>query len=297
MKPAPFEYVQPRELVEVYNHLSLIGDDAKIIAGGQSLTPMMSMRLVRPALLIDINEVEALHGNTREHDQLIIRAGSRQRSLEESISISKYCPLLKKALPHIGHLQTRNRGTFGGSVVHADPAAEIPLIVTTLEGDIQLSSLKSERLISADDFFVSALTTAIQPEECLILVKLPVWENDFLGTSFQEVSIRKGDFALISVATQLRLDSKGICQRATVGISGIGQKPQRLVRLAAALVGNDLTTDFIKRITADSIDLSSTEDDLHATADYRKRVAPYLITKTILDATADAKTKILIEES
>ncbi|MDP6343673.1 MAG: FAD binding domain-containing protein [Alphaproteobacteria bacterium] len=292
MKAAPFDYVQPTELDEVCRHLAAAGDDARIIAGGQSLVPMMAMRLARPELLVDINRVAALQGAAVEGRDLVIGAGSRQRWAETSELVFENCPLLIKALRHVGHLQTRNRGTMGGSLAHADPAAEIPLAAVTLAGRMRLVTASSERRLAADDFFDAAMITALGEDECLADLSLPIWQEPTIGTAFTEISMRRGDFALVAAAAQLALDEAGICRRAAVGIGGVASRPLRLDDLAARLLGTRLDRDAVVEAAASIVGVIDPQDDVHATAAYRRRVAPRLLTRTILEAADEARAKL-----
>lgn len=288
MKAAPFEYAEATSLEEVCAHLADAGDEAQIIAGGQSLVPMMALRLARPGLLVDINKAADLSGIERRAGGLAIKACTRQRVAELSAEVRDGCPLLARALSHIGHLQTRNRGTVGGSLAHADPAAEIPLVAVTLGASLDLHSAGGERRMAAADFLTGSMTTARADDECLREMEFPGWDEDRLGTAFAEVSMRQGDFALLAVAAQVALDGAGRCRRAAVGVAGAADRPLALDPVAAALIGGDLSDDEISEAAALSGALISPGSDMHADAAYRRRLAPKLIARALREAAADA---------
>ena len=288
MKAAAFEYAEAGSLEEACAHLADAGDEAQIIAGGQSLVPMMAMRLARPGLLVDINKAADLSGIERRGSGLAIKSCTRQRVAELSNEVAEACPLLARALGNIGHLQTRNRGTFGGSLAHADPAAEIPLVAVTLGASLNLHSAGGERDMAAVDFLTGSMTTARADDECLHEVEFPGWQEDRLGTAFAEVSMRQGDFALLAVAAQVALDDAGRCRRAAVGIAGAADRPLALAPVAAALVGGGLSEDEILQAAALSDGLIEPGSDMHADAAYRRRLAPKLVARALREAAAEA---------
>lgn len=292
MKAAEFDYLRAATLAEACEALVDAGDDAerKIIAGGQTLVPLMAMRLARPTLLIDINDVAELTGIDDLGGSVAIRACTRQRSAEASEIVDERLPLLARALPFIGHWQTRNRGTVGGSLACADPSAEIPLVAVTLEADIVArSAARGERVIAARDFFEAAMMTALAPDECLFEARFPVWSGDgVVGTGFHEVSSRQSDFAVASAAAQVALDGDGVCRRATVAVGGVAPTPVALDSIAAALVGSRLDAADVDAAIAGIAGLIDPDDDLHGTADYRRRVVGILTGRAIRDARDDA---------
>jgi CO/xanthine dehydrogenase FAD-binding subunit len=292
MKAAEFDYLRAASLVEACEALKAAGDDseAKIIAGGQTLVPLMAMRLARPTLLIDINEIDDLKGIEATPDTVTIRAATRQRAAEQSDVVRKSLPLLARALPFIGHWQTRNRGTIGGSLACADPSAEIPLVAVALDARlVARSAAGGERAIRARDFFEAAMVTSLAPDECLVEARFPVWSDDnIVGTGFHEMSSRKSDFAVASAAVQLSLDGRGDCRRIAVAVGGVAPSPVRLDRVEAALQGNRLDDDAIAEATAAIGDMIDPDGDLHGTADYRRRVAAVLTARAIGDARDNA---------
>src|ERR1044072_5824356 len=217
MKAAPFEYVRPRSVEEACGFLSA-DPDAVIVAGGQTLVPMMAMRLARPTRLIDIARIPELHGTRDDGAAIAVGAATRQVTAANDDLIAHNVPLLAAALPWVGHAATRNRGTIGGAVANADPAAEIPLVLATLNGDIVLRDATGSRTIAARDFFVGPMMTAITPGACIPEIRLPVWQDSRIGVGFQEISARRSDFALVSAAAQIALDGAGQCIACAFGI-------------------------------------------------------------------------------
>jgi CO/xanthine dehydrogenase FAD-binding subunit len=288
MKAADFDYVRVATIDEACTALARANGEGKVIAGGQTLVPMMAMRLARPALLVDINDVAPLQGIARDGDALVIKACTRQADALASAAMREHLPLLAKAIRFVGHVQTRNRGTVGGSICHADPSAEIPLTALTVDAALVARSAKGERRIAIDDFFVGPMMTTLQPDECLSEVRFPVWNGGRVGTGFQEVSARISDFAIVSVAAQVVLDRGGICTRAAVAVGGAGARPVRCDPAAQAVVGSRLDAATIAKAAAMIPDLIEPDSDLHATADYRRRVARALVERALTEAAADA---------
>jgi CO/xanthine dehydrogenase FAD-binding subunit len=289
MKAAAFDYVRPTSLGEVCGYLADASVEARIIAGGQSLVPMMAMRLVRPGLLVDINAVDGLAGIARDGNDVVIGAATRQAEAARSGIVAADVPLLALALPFVGHDQTRNRGTVGGSLAHADPSAEIGLVAATLGARMTATDGQRERRIAAADFFLAPMTTALEPAECLRAARFPIWPSDArVGAGFQEVSARDSDFAIVAAAAQLALDRDGICRRAAVAVANAAPTPVRLTDLEAALVGRrpseEAVTGLLPLIDA-AIDPPS---DLHAGADARRHMARSLALRAILQAARNA---------
>src|SRR5688572_15907040 len=240
MKPAPFEYYAPLELQETLNLLDRYGDEAKILAGGQSLMPLINLRLARPRVIIDINRLSNLDAIVTAPDGgLTIGALARQRTLERSTIIQEQNPMLAAAMPLIGHFQIRNRGTIGGSLVHADPAAELPAICLLLGGEFLLRSKSGARLVAAVDFFLGYLATACRPGELLTEIRLPKWRAGD-AWAVVEIARRKGDFALAGVALRAALDGAGTLQNARIVMFGVGGKPQRMEHGEALLNGRQI---------------------------------------------------------
>jgi CO/xanthine dehydrogenase FAD-binding subunit len=272
MKAAPFEYVRAHSVEEA---CATLDDDAMIIAGGQTLVPLMAMRLARPSLLVDINDVAELKGIRAKNGAIEIKACARQAEAMASEIVKSGVPLLAKALPFVGHIQTRNRGTVGGSIALGDPSAEIPLVAVMLGATIKLRSIRGSREIAADKFFTAAMETVRAADEVLDSVSFPVWQRR-IGVGFQEVAERQGDFAVVAACAQVQRDASGKIARATVAVGGASPTPVRV----------DVTNVPERDIAAlidKAIDPSS---DSHATAEYRRRVAPKLVLRALHEAMA-----------
>lgn len=290
MKPAPFDYFAPTELSEALALLAQHGDEAKILAGGQSLMPMLNMRLATPQVVVDVNRIAALDYHTPRSDgSLAIGALARQRQLERASLVQEQQPLLAAALPFIGHFQIRNRGTIGGSLVHSDPAAELPAVSAALEADFVVQSAQGQRVVAAEDFFVTYLTTAVEPDEILTEIRLPAWPSGW-GWSIQEVCRRAGDFALVGAVSLLQVDPDNVCQAARLVLFGVDGTPVRVRRAEDALVGqrvDDNALREVEQIVAAELD---PESDIHASAAYRKEVGGVMARRTLAEALDRARS-------
>ena len=285
MKPAPFDYVRPSSLAEVCEILAA-DEDARIVAGGQTLIPMLAMRLARPTRLVDILRLGELRGIHAEADAVVIGAVTRQVEVERSEIVRRSLPLLTKALPWVGHPPTRNRGTVGGSIANADPSAEIPLVAVTLGAEIEIANPSDRMRMPADEFFIGPMLTSVMPGDCVCAVRFPVWTHKRIGTGFHEVSARQSDFAFVAAAAQVAIDEEGRCVEATLGLGGVGDRAIRIdvAPLLGKVPARAAITEVVRAATVD-LEASS---DLHATADYRRRVAVTLGTRALEDAFADA---------
>lgn len=272
MKPAPFEYFAPRDLAEALALLDQYGEEAKILAGGQSLMPLMNMRLARPRVIIDINRLSDLASLTPGVDGgLTIGALTRQRAVERSALVQSHHPLLAAVMPAIGHFQIRTRGTIGGSIVHADPAAELPALSLAVQAQFVLRSARRERLMNAADFFLTYLTTAIEPVEILTEIRLPAWKAHWRW-GFQEICRRHGDFALVGAVAVLDIDDDDVCRTARLTMFGVGGTPVRLPKAEALLAGRRVTAGVLDEVRqAVAADLQP-DADIHASAEYRREV-------------------------
>jgi CO/xanthine dehydrogenase FAD-binding subunit len=289
MKAVDFDYWRPADLAETCALLSEGGGDAKIIAGGQTLVPLLAMRLARPALLIDINRVAELQGIAENGGVVEIRACTRQARALADPMVGAKLPLLAKALSFVGHEQTRNRGTVGGSLANADPAAEIGLAALALDAEMSLVSAKGARTVPVGQFFVSPMETALAPEECLAAVRFPAWrEAGRIGTGFQETSIRRSDFALAAAAVHLVLDQSGRCARIAVSLGGAGAKSVRVAAIEQALTGGRLGDGEITASVAQVHDGIEAVTDIHASAAHRRRIAGALVARAIAEARDEA---------
>lgn len=281
MKAAPFDYVRPASVEEACACLAADGD-AALIAGGQTLVPMMAMRLARPSRLVDIARIPELHGIRHDGDAIIVGAATRQATAAASATIAAKVPLLAAALPYVGHAATRARGTIGGSVANADPAAEIALVLATLSGRIVLRASAGARTIPADDFFLGPMMTAATPTSCITEIRFPVWQAERVGVGFQEISARRSDFALVAAAAQVARDADGGCTACALGIGGASAVPYR--HDAVALVGSRLTDAAIieaARAAADAIEIMPSS---HASDAYRRRAAATLAARALMQA-------------
>jgi carbon-monoxide dehydrogenase medium subunit len=286
MKPPPFEYFAPERVEDAIELLSRYGEDGKILAGGQSLMPLMNLRLARPQVIIDINRIPALdYIAERANGELAIGALTRQRSLEHSPDVKELNPLLAATLPFIGHFQIRNRGTMGGSLAHADPAAELPAVNLALEAELVLKSAYGERTIPAGEFFLGTMTTAIEPTELLTEIRFPRWRAGS-GWAVEEVARRRGDFAIVGVVVSLQLDQNGLCEETRIALFGVGDRPVRAVRGEEILRGQRAET----KILAEAAHAAAAEldpvSDVHASREYRREVGACLIRRALQNSLA-----------
>jgi CO/xanthine dehydrogenase FAD-binding subunit len=290
MKPAPFRYVAARGIEQALALKAEHGDEARFLAGGQSLVPTMNFRLTQPAVLIDINPIAELAGVKREASGRVrVGALTRYRALERDPVTRRTLPLIDEALPHIAHPQIRNRGTIGGNLAHADPASELPAIVLTLAGRLRARSTKGERWIDAADFFVGALTTALAPEEMLTEIELPVAEERS-GACFLEVSRRRGDFAIIGVACTVRLDAQRHCAEARIGLCNAGDGPVLAAAAGASLAGRAIGAAEIREAAALVQDAIDPGGSIHASKEFQRHLAGVLSARALATANERAQT-------
>src|SRR5215207_4023920 len=245
MKPAPFEYHVPQSIQEAVSLLQEYGSDAKLLAGGQSLVPAMNFRVVQPARLIDLNQIAELSYIREDGDVIRVGSMTRERHLEFDPSIAKRVPLLAEATPFIAHPQIRNRGTIGGSIVNADPAAELPVLMLALNARLKARNASAERWIEARDFFVGMFTTALEPDEILVEIELP-FMSARTGWSFMEVAPRTGDYALMGVAALVTLDQHGKCLGAKLVYLNAGEGPVDAKDAAKILQGAEMNDALIE---------------------------------------------------
>jgi 2-furoyl-CoA dehydrogenase FAD binding subunit len=272
MKPSSFDYFRPSTLEEAFQLLEQTGDEGKLIAGGQSLIPILNMRLSAPECLIDINGLKDMSYIRQEGEWLHIGALTRQRDVEKSSLIREKSPLLSEAVPFIGHMQTRNRGTIGGSVVHADPTAEIPLSLLALSGRAVIQSVDGTREVDLSEFFITYLTTDIMPGELLTELKIPLGSVS-KGYSFQEYSRKHGDFALVASACVLDTDSEGRITTARLTLGGVDAVPILAEEAMGVLIGETLTDSLLEEAGALASSNVDPEGDLHASREYRLHLA------------------------
>ncbi|MBI5029966.1 MAG: xanthine dehydrogenase family protein subunit M [Chloroflexi bacterium] len=288
MKPAPFQYFAPTTIDETLALLAEHGDQAKILAGGQSLVPTMNFRLATPMILIDINRVGELSYIDSRNGNLAIGAMTRQRTLERDGEIARRAPLVAATMPFIAHPQIRNRGTLGGSLAHADPAAELPAVMIALDAKFKLSSQKIERWFDARDFFTGLFSTTLTPNELLSEIVLPPMPPH-TGWAFQEMARRHGDFALAGVACIVTLDARGVCNDARIVLLGLSGQPVDARNAAKQLIGVEPSADAI-RAASQTIDAEiDPSADIHASAEFRRHLAKTLTQRALQQAVARAK--------
>jgi CO/xanthine dehydrogenase FAD-binding subunit len=290
MKPAAFEYARPKTLDEACALLA-VGEDVRIIAGGQTLVPLMAMRLARPAKLIDIGRIPELSFIRDEGDALAIGAATRQCVVERDPLVAVRLPLLAKAMPLVGHAPIRARGTVGGSLANADPAAEIALVAVTLEATLVYREGAKTAEFTASDFFIGPMAAALPAAACLTAVRFPVWRDAYIGTSFHEVSARRSDFAFVSAAAQIALDEDGVCRRLALGLGAAVPVPKRLDAIATMLVGTHISEASAREAIAEALRDIEPLSDLHASAEYRRRAAASLALRAVLDANAACRRR------
>ncbi|HFC12145.1 MAG TPA: xanthine dehydrogenase family protein subunit M, partial [Anaerolineae bacterium] len=280
MKPAPFNYFAPKSLEEALALLTQYGDDAKLLAGGQSLIPVMNFRLAQPETIIDLNKLSALDYITKDAGCLRIGALVRHSRLESDGLIAEFAPLVHEAMPLVAHSQVRNRGTIGGSLAHADPAAELPVLMVALGASFKLQRQAGVRWVEADDFFVALFETALQDDEILTEVKIPFLANN-TGVAFQELARRQGDFAQAGVAVVVTLDAAGVCEKAMIVFLNVGDRPIIARGAMQQLVGQRLDDGLIETAaTFAAQNEIDPEGDIHATAAYKRHLAKILAQRT-----------------
>ncbi len=284
MKPARFDYYAPQSVGEAISLLSQHGDDAKVLAGGQSLMPLMAMRLARPPVVVDINRIGALEYITpSDGGGLNIGALTRERAVELSGIVAERFPMLSAMVPHIGHFQIRNRGTVGGSVAHADPSAEWPAFAVASDAQVVLQSSAGSREVDAGDFFITYFTTAIETGEMLTEVRLP-GNGPNWGWGFEEVCRRHGDFAMTGAFTRVHLDGSGACDDSRIVIFGVGGTPVRVESAEEALRGSDGNMDSLQQVAAAVSEALDPDSDIHASALYRKEVSGVMARRALVGA-------------
>lgn len=290
MKPAAFDYYAPETLEEALNLLNEHGFDAKILSGGQSLIPMMNMRLARPEVLIDINKLNLLNYININDDHMEIGALTQHYRIENNKEILQKCPMLIEGMKYIGHTHIRSRGTIGGSIVHADPTAELPVILTTLGGTVTVQSSEGEREVEPDELFLTYMTTTLEPEEILVSVNFPLPQGR-TGQAIEEFTLRSGDFAIVLAACSVALNENNEISKATLVLGGVDGVPVVLDEVTDELVGKIPETELIKQCTKQIVDLIDPEADIHASIEYRKDLAITLSNRVLEKAIKRAREK------
>ncbi|MBM4763655.1 xanthine dehydrogenase family protein subunit M [Bacillus sp. B15-48] len=283
MKPGKFNYLRPATLSEALNLLEEYGEEAKIISGGQSLVPVLNMRLSQPQYLIDVSRIEELNYIRKEDSYIAIGALTKHYQVEDSEIISKHCPLLSEGIEYVGHPQIRTLGTIGGSIAHADPSAELPCILSALRGEIVIASTDGERTVETDEFFLTYLLTSLEPTELVKEIRFPIIDEKD-GCAFIEMTRRHGDFALVEAAAVVGLDEDGNFSRVKLAVGGASPVPAVLEDIEEALIGKPPLQDVIEEILQELDDYLDPEGDLHATADYRIHLAKVLTKRALITA-------------
>jgi aerobic carbon-monoxide dehydrogenase medium subunit len=286
MKLPDFKYEAPATVVEATGLLAEHQDEATLLAGGQSLIPLLALRLAHPAVLVDINGLDELSGVSVIDGRVAIGALTREYMAEESETVAATVPLLAAALPLIGHEAIRNRGTLGGSLAHADPAAELPAVARALDAELVVRSESGERVIPAAEWFEGYLTTSRRPDEILVEVRFPVAEPG-TGVAFQEVARRHGDFAMVGLAASLTL-TDGTISDARLAFSGVADVPVRAAEAESLLVGQQPSAELFAEAARRSAAALDPPADLHGSSDYRKKVAATLVRRGLRAAADNA---------
>jgi aerobic carbon-monoxide dehydrogenase medium subunit len=290
MKPVPFDYYAPTSVEEALDKLAELGYGGKVLAGGQSLIPAMNFRMSRPGALVDLNNIpELAYIKPTSDGGLAIGTMTRTSKVEQSIEATTRYPLLAEVMPNIAHLQVRNRGTFGGSIAHADPAGQLPAIAVALDAKMKICSKGKERWVSAGDFFTGPFMTVLEPEEMLVEVVLPPLPPR-TGSSYQQVSRQRGGYAQVAVASVVTLDDKGFCKDVRLVLISVGDVPILSRKAREILVGKEPKADtyqaVAKAAASSEIDPAT---DLHATADYRRNLVQVLVERSLAQAFERAK--------
>ena len=288
MKSAAFDYHRPSSADEAVQLLADLDGDAKVIAGGQSLVPMLALRLAYLDHLVDVGRIDELRGIERRNGSLWVGAATTQASVERNDELARSVPLLARVTPFIGHFQIRNRGTVGGSIAHADPAAEYPAVAVALDAEFDAVSTRGTRTIPASSFFGGMLTTALEPDELLAGIRFPVWTGR-CGFAVQEFARRHGDFAIAGAVVGVELDDGGRVQRSAIGLIGLGSTPKRATTAEADLAGRQISDVQPDDIGAQAMaGLDDVPTDLHGSAAYRKRVGAAMVARAWADAVTEA---------
>jgi CO/xanthine dehydrogenase FAD-binding subunit len=287
MKPAPFDYYDPRSLDEALVLLGRHGQEARALAGGQSLVPRLNLRITTPAVLVDLNRIPDLAYVEQTNGVIRFGAMARQRQIQFSDLVSAKLPLLGEAIRFVGHLPTRSRGTIGGSLAFADPAAELPAVVTALDGDLVVRGQSGERTLKPAEFFVGPFRTALAADELLVEVRLPA-TPERSGAAFAEVSLRENHFALVGVAAQLTIDAAGRCTTARLGVGGC-PTPRRLRAVEEILERHGVGESVVAAAADRAAELVDPLEDVHASSAYRRRLTRTLVSRALTSAAARAR--------
>jgi len=283
VKPSAFEYEAPETLGAALDLLAELGDEAKVLAGGQSLIPMLALRLTAFEHLVDIGPLAELQGIERRNGHLRIGAGTVDRIVGRDAQVAASVPLLTKVTPLIGHFQIRNRGTIGGSIAHADPAAEYPTVALVLDAELEVASASATRVVPAAEFFMSTWTTSMEGDEVLVAIRFPVWSGR-CGFGVEELARRHGDFALTGAVCGVETADSGEVRRCAIGLLGMDSTPIRAPAAEAALVGSTPSPDDLLEIGRLAVEDADPPADLHASSEYRRRVGAEMVRRALRQA-------------
>ena len=279
MIPGPFDYFAPRSLGDAVKYLSSHKDDVKILSGGQSLLPLMKMRLSKPAFVVDIGRIPGLDMITEEGENLIVGGLVTHAQMENSDLLKQQCPLLPQTATTIADVQVRNRGTIGGSIAHADPAGDMPAAVLALDAEIQCTGPNGERWVKCDEFFLGLLMSVLEADEIVTAVRVPVTTGE--KTAYLKAAPRSSGFAVVGVAARLALDDAGICRRANIGITGVTDKAYRAERVEQMLAGKKLDLTSIEQAAAQATRNIEVIEDINGSAEYRKHLTEVYVARAI----------------
>ena len=283
MIPAAFDYVAPRTVDEAVRVLLAHGEEAKLLAGGHSLLPLLKLRLAHPKLLIDLGKIPGLNEIRQQGDTIVVGALTTHYQIESSALLKAKCPLLSQTAREIGDVQVRNRGTIGGSLSHADPAADWPAAILALGGELSLSGPQGVRSLAAEEFFLGPLTTAIEASEILTEIRVPVLARRS-GSAYVKMAQQASGFAIVGVAAWLRIGREGRCEEIGLGVTGVSAKPFRARAVEERLRGNKLTTKLIEESAAPVAEAADPLEDLHASANFRAHLARVFTARAIQQA-------------
>lgn len=282
MKPPPFGYCRAGSVEQALALLAEHGDDAKLLAGGQSLVPMLNLRLARPSFLVDVDRL-ALDQISVIDASVEFGAMVRHQTLERSAVVAAAAPLLQRCAPLIGHAAIRNRGTLGGSIAHADPAAELPTVATALDARFEIQSIRGVRHVAASEFFEGSFMTVLEPDE--MLVGIQVMDHGDYGCAYEEMSIRAGDFAVAGVAAAIRVNDAAVVEDARIALSGVGGTPVRASDAERALIGSTIDEDRLSAAAEAAYEAAANApDDIHGTRGYRRALARLLTRRAVTNA-------------
>ena len=282
MIPGSFEYFAPRSLADAVKFLAEHRDDVKVLSGGQSLLPLMKMRLSKPGFIVDIGRVPGLDTITEDGNNLIIGALVTHAQIESSEVLRKKCPLLPQTATTIADVQVRNRGTIGGSIAHADPAGDWPAAILALEAEIKCFGPNGERWVSCDEFFLGLLMSVLEPDELVTAIRVPLTGND--KTAYLKAAPRSSGFAVVGVAVRISLDGAGNCARAALGITGVTDKAYRPERVEQMLTGKTLDAKTVEAAAAEATRNVEVIEDINGSAEYRKHLTEVYTARAIQEA-------------